>query len=88
MAITYEQARADHEYLWDIGAACDMTGGYVDQEDLARLLKSPSKSTARRLYCNQIAYWFDVGPDPNGQSAIPWDDPMICEIANRHAISR
>lgn len=27
--MTYEQAKADHEYLWIINAADDMTGGRV-----------------------------------------------------------
>ena len=34
--MTYEQAFKDHEYLWKIGPGYDMTGGYVDQEDLSR----------------------------------------------------
>jgi len=88
MPITYEQARADHEYLWAIGPAEDMTGGYVDQHDLAALLRSPTKTTARRCYVRQIDYWFQVGPDSASNSEIPWDDPMVCEIADRHSIAR
>lgn len=89
MPITYQQARADHEYLWGLGSACDMTGGYVDSEDLKRLLKSPSEATARKCYCDQIDYWFTVGPDTLYGSAtnhggIPWDDPKVREIAARH----
>lgn len=62
--ITYEQAFWDHGYLWDVfGPADDMTGGYVDQEDLARLLASPTKTTARDCLIRQIEYWFQVGPD-------------------------
>ena len=87
MTITYEQARADHEYLWDIAPAKDMTGGYVDQEDLRKLLRSPSKVTARKIYIHQIEYWFDRGPDEsNGRGSVPWDDPKIREIAERHGI--
>lgn len=62
--ITYEQARKDHEYLWSKYApAFDMSGAYVDQDDLDRLLRNPSKKTARAIYCAQINYWFRVGPD-------------------------
>lgn len=81
--MTYEQARSDHEYLWSIGPADDMTGGYVDQEDLARLLKSPTKATAAACYADQITYWFQVGPDGG---SIPWDNQRVQEIAGRLGI--
>lgn len=61
--ISYEQAYSDWEYLFSIGCAYDMTGGYVDQEDLKKLLKSPTKKTARDCLVNQIIYWFQVGID-------------------------
>lgn len=91
MSITYEQAREDHEYLWSIGEACDMTGGYIDQQDLKTLLESPNKRTAAKCYCSQIDYWFQAGPDIKGGSAydpesIPWDDILVQEIAERHGI--
>ena len=82
--ITYEQARADHEYLWETyGPANDMTGGYVDQDDLRRLMQSPTKATARKCYVDQIEHWFSGGPEddaPNGWQA----DPTVAEIASRH----
>ena len=83
--MTYEQARADHEYLWSTYApADDMTGAYVDQDDLDRLLKSPTKAMARKCYMAQIHYWFDAGPD----TALPLDDwrndPEVAVIAERH----
>lgn len=59
MTITerYNQARADHEYLWDTYApASDMTGAYVDQDDLEKLLKNPTKKTAVECYEAQIEY--------------------------------
>ena len=85
-SISYEQAREDHEYLWGIAPAYDMTGGYVDQEDLALLLRSPTKKTARDCYCDQIRYWFE-GPDHNAERGlVPWHDPKVCEIAERHCI--
>ncbi len=87
MPITYQKARADHEYLWrTYGPACDMTGSYVDSEDLARLLRSPTKTTARDCYCRQIRYWFQAGPDRNwGSSNADWrDDPKVKQIARRH----
>lgn len=85
--ITYEQAREDHEYLWSIGPADDMTGGYVDQEDLAKLLRSPTKATARDCYVSQIIYWFQVGPDDGeGAQYSIENDPEVAEIAERHGI--
>ncbi|NTF23580.1 hypothetical protein G6L37_34985 [Agrobacterium rubi] len=85
--ISYEQAREDHEYLWSIGEAYDMTGGYTDQEDLERLLKNPTKAMACDCYCRQIHYWFTQGPEPNGYRAdVPWDDARVVEIGLRHRI--
>lgn len=81
--VTYEQARADHEYLWGTYApAHDMTGAYVDQEDLAKLLRSPTKETAAKCYIAQIEYWFQRGPDTDNDD---WKtDPKVHEIAERH----
>ena len=61
--ITYAQAYKDHSYLWAIAPADDMTGAYVDQEDLEKLLAMPTKATARDCLVNQIEYWFERGPD-------------------------
>lgn len=61
--MTYDQALIDWKYLFEgIAAAEDMTGGYVDQEDLDKLLKNPTKKTAKKCLINQIQYWFDIGP--------------------------
>ena len=90
MTSRYRQARADHEYLWlEYAAADDMTGAYVDQEDLARLLKSPTKATAAAAYERQIAYWFQAGPDMyerrlRGLDDRMQNDPRLAEIADRH----
>lgn len=89
--MTYEQAYADHCYLWTThGPAQDMTGAYVDQDDLALLLKSPTKRTAKNCLERQIMHWFDMGPDLGGPSMrgdVDWSDPVVCEIAERHGIS-
>lgn len=86
--VSYEQAREDHEYLWSIAPANDMTGGYVDQEDLGRLLKSPTKATARDIYVNQILYWFQAGPqEADAAGEVPWSDPRVVEIARCHGIA-
>ncbi len=87
-SITYEQALADWGYLWsEYGEANDMTGGYVDQEDLKRLLLSPTKATACRCLCSQIEYWFQVGPDTSGTGGhSPDGDPRVIEIAERHGL--
>lgn len=82
--MSYDQARADHEYLWETYApAEDMTGAYVDQDDLARLLKSPTKATARDCYCDQIHHWFQVGPE-QGATGNWRSDSAVFEIAERH----
>lgn len=82
--ITYEQAWEDHQYLWtEYGPASDMTGGYVDQDDLSALLKSPTKATARDCLCSQIDHWFSVGPESGG-TPIDRDDKRLAEIADRH----
>lgn len=82
MKVTYEQAYADHCYLWQTyGSASDMTGAYVDQDDLSQLLKSPTKATARDCLVDQIVYWFDVGPE---DGKIDWADPEVLEIAERY----
>ena len=86
--ITYEQAYADHAYLWDIAPAYDMTGGYVDQNDLTTLLRSPTKATARDCLCDQIEYWFQRGCD-DADRISDWktligDYPKLVDIAQRH----
>jgi hypothetical protein len=85
MTVSYEQARSDHEYLWSIGPAKDMTGAYVDQNDLAKLLRNPTKATARDCYVHQIEYWFNAGPDdaPKPRNLMR-SDPIVAEIAERH----
>ena len=89
--MTYDEARSDHEYLWDTyGPAHDMSGGYVDQDDLKKLLESPTKTTARQCYRAQIVFWFQNGPEPALLPDRPgidrrWlDDPFVEDIAIRH----
>ena len=93
--LTYTQAREDHEYLWSTyGPANDMTGGYVDQEDLHRLLRNPTKTMARTMYRNQIRYWFDMGPERSGLQANrdalkkALRDSRVREIAWRYGFDR
>ena len=82
----YQQAYDDHSYLWShYGSADDMTGGYVDQEDLADLLKSPNIRTAYTCLLKQIDWWFQKGtdhldPDPD------MSDPRLQEIAERYNV--
>jgi len=83
---TYEQAYADHCYLWEThGPAGDMSGGYVDQDDLVKLLKSPTKAMARDCLVSQIIYWFSCQLD-DGQSPddIAAADPEVREIRERY----
>ena len=86
----YAQARADHEYLWkEYAAADDMTGGYVDQNGLTRLMRSPTRATAASVYERQVEYWFEKGPDMNerarrGLDDRMRDDPRLAAIADRY----
>ena len=82
--MSYDQARKDHEYLWqNYWAAADMTGAYVDQDDLKTLLETPTKKTAENCYENQIRFWFQNGPEPGGPLGYK-DDPEVEEIADRY----
>jgi hypothetical protein len=84
--MTYEEAYEAHTYLWrTYGAAADMTGAYVDQDDLAQLLKSPTKATAKRCLENQIRHWFNAGTD-NGMPC--WrGDETVEDIADALGIT-
>lgn len=89
MVMKYEQAKSGHDYLWSTyGEAYDMTGGYVDQDDLKKMLASPTKATAARCLCSQIAYWFSSGYSTTciERNVIPMNDPKVCDIAERHFI--
>lgn len=65
--VAYEVAYRDHKYLWGFGPAYDMTGGYEDQNDLARMLKTPTKSMAAKCLTSQIIYWFERGTEDGGK---------------------
>lgn len=89
--MTYEELYADWKYLFKhVGFADDMTGAYVDSEDLDELLKSPTKATAKKCLNRQIDYWFQAGIqfdcDLKGKSIFDLikDYPKIKEIAERH----
>ena len=88
--MNHAQAYADRQYLWSTyGPAEDMTGGYVDQEDLERLLANPTRTVATDCLVRQIQYWFDVGPDLHFRhtNAGDWrEDERVLDIAARHAI--
>lgn len=93
MTTSYNQAKSDHDYLWNTyGPAADMTGGYVDSEDLALMLENPTKKQAEFCLIAQIEYWFMAGPEPKEAMSksyveINFDDPRIVEIAKRNGIT-
>lgn len=87
MMNTYEQAKADHAYLWSYAPAQDMSGGYVDQGDLYKLLEKPTKGTARDCFERQIRYWFQVGPDLPDKEDYWRTDFKVHDIADRYACS-
>lgn len=84
----YEQVFKDWEYLWAIAPAEDMTGGYVDQEDLDKLLRNPTKRVAASCLKGQIDHWFSAGPSaedgPWNYSELAAEYPKLLEIAERH----
>ena len=83
----YDQAFSDHQFLFGIGPASDMTGGYVDQDDLAKMLASPTKATATKCLEDQIEYWFQVGPeDGRSLDALMLEFPEMAEIKERYSI--
>ena len=90
LEMKYEQALKDHDFLWRIDSAYDMTGGYVDQNDLDKLLRSPTKKTAKECLCNQIVYWFDSGVEDRCRTfeSIITEYPEVEKIMERHNISR
>jgi hypothetical protein len=85
--VNYGQAYRDHEFLWQICPARDMTGGYQDSDDLSRLLKSPTRTTAKQCLIHQIHYWFEAGTE-DGRSAfcLAQEYPEIEGIAERYNI--
>ncbi len=84
--VTYAQARTDHEYLWAYGPMEDISGAYVDQDDLKLLLECPTKTTARDCYERQIIAWFQRGPEVGAGEG--WQtDPKVREIGSRYCFT-
>jgi F420-0:gamma-glutamyl ligase-like protein len=89
--MTYNEMFKDWDYLFKtVGCASDMTGGYVESDDLDRLMRSPNKATAKKCMSVQISYWFDAGieytNDHKRKSVYDLleEFPRIEEIAERH----
>jgi predicted helicase len=89
--MAYREVYEDWSYLFNtISYADDMTGGYVDSEDLEELLKNPSKATAKNCLNRQIDYWFYAGVEySTGHKDKSIYDlveefPKISEIADRY----
>ena len=59
-----------------------MTGGYVDQEDLDKLMKNPTEETAMECMLSQLRYWFSVGPEGYGSRKTP--EVFIGELMQKH----
>lgn len=85
--VTHEMAYRDRQYLWNICPAADMTGGYEDQGDLERLLKTPTKSMAAQCLSRQIEYWFQKGTEDGSETQVAdllRTDTNVRDIYNRH----
>lgn len=90
----FHQVHSDRAFLWcNLGPARDMTGGYVDQDDLELILSNPTKATARKILINHIRYWFDKGTENNPFSGCwrstvidnwPAHYERVCEIYGRY----
>ena len=62
-----------------------MTGAYVDQDDLSRLLKKPTKATARDCYALRSAIGSKSVQKARPALSMGWQgDPQVREIAIRH----
>ena len=86
---TYGEVFSDWERLWSIAPANDMTGAYVDQDDLDKLLRSPNKRTAKDCLNRQIYHWFEAGVESGGETGIPASEvilrhPEIEDIAGKY----
>lgn len=94
---TYEQAKADKEYLFEIGPPNDMMAAYDADELVEQFLSRPTKKTATDILVSMIVGWFSSGPDcysfggrelkmSGAQVHIDWGNPRIVEIADRYGI--
>ncbi len=86
MGVSYHEVREDWKTLWDICCANDMTGAYVDSEDLDKMLETPTKAMAVQCMKRQIDYWLDVGIEDTSQTL---DElmvmyPQIIPIADKY----
>lgn len=87
MTITerYKKVLSDWKYLFEgFAPADDMSGGYVDQEDLDKMLKYPTKTQAIKCLESQIHYWLDTGPDPYMVTGDWENDKRVQEIRERY----
>lgn len=84
--MSYKEVRKDWEILWAICPANDMTGAYVDSEDLSSMLETPTKKMAEQCMNRQIIYWLEQGIEDTIQTL---DEllvryPRIESIANKY----
>lgn len=87
--MSYAEVYKDWKYLFDISPAYDMTGGYEDQYDLAKMLENPTKKQAEECMKNQIDYWFQVGPEDfefKNWDRLKEDFPEVDEIREKYYI--
>lgn len=84
----YEEVRKDWEILFNEAPASDMTGGYVDQMDLEKMLRNPTKRMATDCMIRQIEYWFESGvetDDPIGdRDRLIESDEAIRNVAKKY----
>lgn len=80
----YEQRQRDYEYLVAHHGehADDLTGGFVEGDELFRLLKNPCKKLADEIYWSLITHsavcGFENGVEPD------LEDDEVCEIYRRN----
>jgi len=75
--MSYEQDRADFEYLENIAEVEDMV---VIDADVWSLMRDPTKKRAAEMYRCSICLWMAE------HSANYADAEDVCEIADRHCI--
>lgn len=59
--MTFEEVKKDYLELMGIGIPQDMTGGFVAEEHMERVIRNPTKSNAKRYMLDVINYGFQAG---------------------------
>ena len=59
--MTFQEVKKDYLELMDIGYPYDMTGGFVDAEQMEPVILNPTKLKAKKYMISVIEYGFQFG---------------------------